>query len=76
MRDKQGLELPFKAMFSGFKCMYLFKKEFYMYNGIRITMRPPTHPCKLGLHIKISIGSEYEHFAVSLKEVLIEFYRG
>ena len=25
-------------------------------------MRPPCYPCKLGLHIKISIGNEYELF--------------
>lgn len=25
-------------------------------------MRPPMYPCKLGLHIKISIGNEHELF--------------
>jgi hypothetical protein len=65
VKDKQGLVLPFDAMFGGFKCMHLFKREYYMYNGIRVTMRPPMHPCKVGIHIKMGISSDYEHFVVS-----------
>jgi hypothetical protein len=61
-KDTQGLELPFDAMFGGFQCFHLSKKEYYMYNGLRITMKPPTHPCKVGIHLKVNFGSEYEHF--------------
>lgn len=46
--------------------MHLFKKEFYLYNGLRVTMRPPSYPVKLGLHIKVNFGSEYELFVGSL----------
>ena len=46
--------------------MHLFKKEFYLYNGLRITMRPPRYPVKLGLHIKVNFGSEHELFVGSL----------
>ena len=33
-----------------------------MYNGVRIIMKPPMYPCKLGLHIKMSMGNEHECF--------------
>jgi hypothetical protein len=29
---------------------------------MRITMRPPMHPCKVGIHLRVSIGNEHEHF--------------
>ena len=58
--------MPTSILFGGFKHMHLFKKEFYLYNGLRVTMRPPSYPIKLGLHIKVNFGSEYELFVGSL----------
>ena len=49
-------------MFCGFQNLYLVKNEFDNYNGIRVRMRPPMYPCKIGLHIKVSIGNEHELF--------------
>ena len=49
-------------MFCGFQNVYLHKSEYDMFNGLRIKMKPPQYPCKLGLHIKVSIGNEYELF--------------
>ena len=59
-RIAEGFALPTDIMFSGFECQQLFKHEFDNYNGIRVTMRQPPYPCKLGLHIKVSIGNEHE----------------
>ena len=52
-------------MFSGFQNNYLIKKEFEYFNGLRVTMKPPMHPCKVGLHIQVSMGNEHELFVVS-----------
>ena len=37
-------------------------KEFDMFNGLRIVMKPPVYPCKLGVHLEVSMGNEYELF--------------
>ena len=52
-------------MFSGLAHNYLMKQEYDDFNGIRVTMRPPMHPCKLGVHLKVSIGNDHELFVVS-----------
>mmetsp|Transcript_6827 Transcript_6827/g.11523 ORF Transcript_6827/g.11523 Transcript_6827/m.11523 type:complete len:155 (-) Transcript_6827:318-782(-) len=62
IRERQGLVLPTNLMFSGFEHNDMFKREFYMFNGIRVTMRPPEYPCKVGLHIKMNIGNDNELF--------------
>ena len=38
----------------------MFKREFDAVNGVRITMKPPRWPCKLGFHIQYTFGNEYE----------------
>ena len=60
IRERESLHLQNDVMFSGWENNYLLKQEFDMFNGMRITMRPPPYPCKVGLHIKMSIGNEYE----------------
>ena len=64
-RVPEGFVLP-TVMFSGFKHFHLFKKDFDSYNGIRIVMKPPRYPCKLGIHIKVSMGNEHELFVGSI----------
>lgn len=54
--------MPTNILFSGFQNLYLIKQEFDHFNGMRITMRPPMHPCKVGIHLRVSIGNEHEHF--------------
>ena len=62
LRERQGLEKHNDVMFCGFQNLYLLKQEYDMYNGIRIIMKPPMYPCKIGLHIKMSMGNEHECF--------------
>jgi hypothetical protein len=62
IRDRQGLQLMNNVMYCGFQNLYLVKQEFDGFNGLRVTMKPPQYPCKFGLHIKVSIGNEYEQF--------------
>jgi hypothetical protein len=62
IRERTGLQLPTNILFCGFQNIYLIKQEFDHYNGIRITMRPPKHPCKVGIHLKVSIANEHELF--------------
>ena len=50
-------------MFSGFKTFNLFLNNMQSLNGIKITMKPPPHPCRIGMHISTSL-KEYEHFVV------------
>ena len=50
-------------MFVGFKCLDLIKQSFENFNGVRITMKPPAHPCKVGLHVQTSF-KEFELFVV------------
>ena len=59
-KDRSGL-VPIDYMFSGFECVNLVQSHFDWYNGFRITMRRPTHPCKFGVYVVTSI-SEVEHF--------------
>ncbi|CDW79505.1 UNKNOWN [Stylonychia lemnae] len=42
--------------------------QFDNFNGIRITMRPPSHPAKLGLYINVSFR-EYEHYIGHLLDI-------
>ena len=65
----EGFVLPSTVMFSGFKHEHLFKKEFDTYNGLRITMKPPMYPCKVGLHLKVAFGSEHELFVASIVDI-------
>lgn len=65
IREKQGLVMPTNTMFSGFQNNYLLKREYELFNGIRVTMKPPMYPCKIGLHLKVNIGNEFELFSVS-----------
>ena len=41
-------------------------KQFDNLNGLRITMKPPKYPCKVGLHINVSFGNEYELYVGSV----------
>ena len=59
-QDRSGL-LPIDYMFCGFHCTDLVRKEFNYFNGIRVLMRKPTHPCKIGVYINTAL-SEYEYF--------------
>jgi xylose isomerase len=62
VKETQALQLENDVMFCGFENVYLLKKEFDIFNGIRVTMKPPAYPCKFGLHIKVGMGNEYELF--------------
>ena len=66
-KDRSGL-LPIDYMFSGFQCLNLVRKNFEFFNGFRITMRKPSFPCKLGVHINTGI-SEFEHFVGHLADI-------
>lgn len=50
-------------MFSGFRNVNLFLSKFENFNGIRIVMKPPQHPVKLGMYLRTGM-KEYEHFVV------------
>ena len=56
-------------MFSGFQCLNLVQRNFDWFNGFRITMRRPEHPCKFGVHINTSVA-EYEHFVGHLVDLV------
>lgn len=51
-------------MFFGFKSLSLFQGNFLYFNGLRIVMKPPSHPSKLGVYIEVNV-KEYEHYTVS-----------
>ena len=51
-------------MFFGFKSLSLFQSNFLYFNGLRIVMKPPSHPSKLGVYIEVNV-KEYEHYTVS-----------
>ena len=55
--------LPIDYLFSGFKSTHLAKYEYNDFNGVRITMRPPAHPVKLGIIFIVSFR-EAEKFSV------------
>jgi hypothetical protein len=48
-------------MFAGFTNKHLFISNISDFNSIRITMKPPMYPAKLGMFLAVSIR-EYEHF--------------
>ena len=74
MRESNNL-LPIDYMFMGFKSLNLYHSNFLYFNSLRVTMRPPPHPCKLGLFIKVNI-KEYEHYVVTQSSsVLTHVYR-
>ena len=56
--------LPIDYLFFGFRSLSLFQTEFMYFNGLRITMKPPSHPCKLGLYLATNF-KEYEHYTVN-----------
>jgi hypothetical protein len=62
LKERNNL-LPIDYMFFGFKSLGLFQNNFLYFNGLRIVMKPPQHPCKLGLYISVNI-KEYEHYTV------------
>lgn len=64
IRDKTGL-LPISYMFSGFQCVNLMKSEYQLYNGFRITMKPPKVPVKFGAHFVTNLY-EVEHFVAHI----------
>ena len=72
VKEKQGFQLENTTMFCGFQNNYLIKKEFEYFNGIRVTMKPPIYPCKVGLHIQITMGNEHELFVVSFREFKLD----
>lgn len=65
MRERDNL-VPLDYMFFGFKSVSLFQTNFMYFNGIRIVMKPPMHPCKLGLYLNVNL-KEYEHYTVRNK---------
>ena len=62
VRENLGFELPDKLLFCGFQNNYMVKQEYDGFNGLKITMRPPPYPCKVGLHVRVSIGNEHEEY--------------
>ena len=59
-RDQTGLvQIPY--MFCGFQCINLAKVTYEHFNGFRIRMEKPKHPCKFGVYIQTNL-KEYEHF--------------
>ena len=62
VRDTSGLHLPTNMMFSGIQNCFLCKHYYSHMNGIRVTMRPPSYPTKIGLNIKVAMGQEFEHY--------------
>ena len=61
MKKERNNLLPIDYLFLGFKSTSLFQSSFLYFNGLRILMKPPMHPCKLGLHIEVNF-KEYEHY--------------
>ena len=62
VRERNNL-LPIDYMFFGFRSLSLLQGTFMYFNGLRITMKPPSYPCKLGIYVQVSV-KEYEHFTV------------
>ena len=55
------------TVLGGFKSLSLFQSNFLYFNGLRIIMKPPTHPSKLGVYIEVNV-KEYEHYTVRSHE--------
>lgn len=51
--------------------MNLVRQQFDFFNGFRVTMRPPSVPCKFGVYINTAIN-EYEHFVGHLVDTETE----
>jgi len=66
IRERNNL-LPIDYMFFGFKSLSLFQSNFLYFNGLRIIMKPPSHPSKLGVYIEVNV-KEYEHYTVRSHE--------
>lgn len=62
VRERNNL-LPIDYMFFGFRSLSLFQASFQYFNGLRIVMKPPSYPCKLGIYVQVSL-KEYEHYVV------------
>lgn len=62
IKERNNL-VPMDHMFFGFRSLSMFQNNFMYFNGIRILMKPPMHPCKLGLYLNVTV-KEYEHFTV------------
>ena len=72
VRERNNL-LPIDYMFFGFRSLSLLQGTFMYFNGLRITMKPPSYPCKLGIYVQVSV-KEYEHYTVS--QPLINVVKG
>ena len=73
-RESNNL-LPIDYMYFGFKSIDLFISNFMYFNGLRIIMKPPCHPCKLGLYLGVNF-KEYEHYTVSFQTYYLWYFKG
>jgi len=55
-------------MFCGFQCQNLSLVQFENWNGLRLTMRKPVYPCKVGLILRTGLN-EYDHYAGHILDV-------